>query len=173
MGRTYSGIGYFPPSKWTYFLFSIGTLFAFRGLFPRLFLVRLKTGKIRPKDSWSQWSIVSIAVLALMLVVWQVNSQTPQTVVLRCRQERIPVANFLNVSGTVLVDPSFPLGSVNRWLVNSARGYPPRYGPQSIGKMIYKCELTNVSRLLLPDVFLQSVVSTIASHGAKRRLNSM
>jgi hypothetical protein len=79
----------------------------------------------------------------------------PDTLSLRCRADGVPVGDFPSSSpSTVLIDPQFPFGSINHWLIRSAKGYPPNYVPGSIGRLIYQCELTNTTGTTLFNVNL-------------------
>lgn len=82
-----------------------------------------------------------------------------------CRGESVPVLNPPDASGVVLVDPYFPLGSANRWLIHSAHGYPPDYIKDSAVREIYRCDATNTANILLQDIYLNATVISTRSRG--------
>ena len=174
MGWGLSGALSFPPPLWSYFLIFAGATLAVRGFFPALFIKHTEkqiVAGIEAKDeeSLKRWLIALAAIMVLAIGTWKILVRTPQRLSLRCRTEGIPVVTLPASSGVVLVDPFFTFGSINWWLVGSSHGYPPDYSPESSGRLIYRCEITNLEHLTIPDVSLRVVLLSVASSGSLDR----
>jgi hypothetical protein len=159
----------FPPPVWGYFAIFSGGLLLVRSSFPRIFLKHIEKQPIagisaKDIESSRTWLIAVLLVISLATVGWKIHMLQPQPISLACQVEGVPVATVPSSSRVVLVDPYFPMGSINRWLIASARGYPPDYSAP--GKLIDRCELTNLTALTLQDVSLKVEVLSIAASGS-------
>jgi len=122
--------------------------------------------EIREARHRKVWVTIAGVMFAACLSFLGYVLRPERSISLVCRVESVPVVNFPPSSGAVLVDPFFRFGSINRWLVRSANGYPPDYSPGGIGRLIYRCDLTNTASVTLLDVSLDVTIVSVASYGS-------
>jgi hypothetical protein len=171
-------VGSFPPALWHYLLILAGALLVVRGFFPRIFVQHIDRQPIadieaRDVEALDQWIIALILVVASSITWWQIHAASIRPLTLVCNVEGLPVTNTPPSAGTVLIDPSFPLGSVNHWLVGSSHGLPPDYSEEDLGRLIYRCELTNLTNSSMLDTYLGVRLLSVASRGSPMRGSSL
>jgi hypothetical protein len=114
-----------------------------------------------------RWAAMLLILLVLSCGAWKLLKMRPLPIIVQCHPEGVPVAEYTTIPTAPLVDPAWPV--IGNWYVATAKGVPFGYEQGDVGRMIYRCEVTNITRIHLTDVSVDGKIFLIGPRGAPSR----